>query len=264
MGKVRVSAFVTQAVLSGRGWEEAERLVKTPDAAGVLRLHPDQGVRQASFEGFECRWQAVPSFSGHKLSLLVAAMAPDAETNSATIREVVEQIQALYGDIAQYHPLRVERMQLAFSPRLLSHEMRVRAGGAGLGRRLAYLARAAWLNAAGCYLFSRNIDTASVRWSRYREDMVDNSDFRKFDGVLRMVIDGSDVQSDALQHYLENAYRAGRLAYGLHKSRAALVTCIVQSYNGNHQHFVDGSDGGYALAARELKRRLAALRGAGA
>jgi hypothetical protein len=33
----------------------------------------------------------------------------------------------------------------------------------------------------------------------------------------------------------------------------------VQSYNGNHLHFVDGSDGGYALAARELKKRLAAL-----
>jgi hypothetical protein len=42
----------------------------------------------------------------------------------------------------------------------------------------------------------------------------------------------------------------------MHKSREALMTCIVQSYNGNHLHFVDGSDGGYALAARELKRRL--------
>jgi hypothetical protein len=42
----------------------------------------------------------------------------------------------------------------------------------------------------------------------------------------------------------------------MHKSREALLTCIVQSYNGNHLHFVDGSDGGYALAARELKSRL--------
>jgi hypothetical protein len=42
----------------------------------------------------------------------------------------------------------------------------------------------------------------------------------------------------------------------MHKSREALLTCIVQSYNGNHLHFVDGSDGGYALAARALKQRL--------
>jgi Protein of unknown function (DUF3095) len=36
------------------------------------------------------------------------------------------------------------------------------------------------------------------------------------------------------------------------------MTCIVQSYNGNHLHFVDGSDGGYALAAHQLKQQLKA------
>jgi hypothetical protein len=46
----------------------------------------------------------------------------------------------------------------------------------------------------------------------------------------------------------------------MYKSRAALVTCLVQSYNGNHMHFVDGSDGGYALAARGLKEQLKSLR----
>jgi hypothetical protein len=39
----------------------------------------------------------------------------------------------------------------------------------------------------------------------------------------------------------------------------ALLTCIVFSYNGNHVHFVDGSDGGYALAARSLKAQLKSL-----
>jgi hypothetical protein len=34
----------------------------------------------------------------------------------------------------------------------------------------------------------------------------------------------------------------------------------VFSYNGNHVHFVDGSDGGYALAARSLKVQLKSLR----
>jgi hypothetical protein len=76
--------------------------------------------------------------------------------------------------------------------------------------------------------------------------------------MLRMVIDGSDAQAMQLEDWLEAEYRAGRLAYGTHKSRLALLTCIVQSYNGQHQHFVDGSDGGYALAARGLKQRLSA------
>jgi hypothetical protein len=33
----------------------------------------------------------------------------------------------------------------------------------------------------------------------------------------------------------------------------------VRSYTGDHLHFVDGADGGYALAASELKAQLAEL-----
>jgi hypothetical protein len=70
------------------------------------------------------------------------------------------------------------------------------------------------------------------------------------------VMDGSEAQFERLQAHLEAQYRKGALVFGTHKSREALVTCIVQSYNGNHLHFVDGSDGGYALAARQLKQQL--------
>jgi hypothetical protein len=37
------------------------------------------------------------------------------------------------------------------------------------------------------------------------------------------------------------------------------MTCFVRAYRGNHVHFVDGSDGGYALAARALKAQLAEI-----
>ncbi len=100
-----------------------------------------------------------------------------------------------------------------------------------------------------------------MRWSHYTEEMVENTDFRKFDGILRMVIDGSEAQYGDLREYLEGQHREGRLAYGMHRSREALLTCIVFSYNGNHVHFVDGSDGGYAIAARGLKAQLKSLRG---
>jgi hypothetical protein len=256
LAKVRLSPHVMQPALSGRGWEEAERRVKTAGAPGVRRVRKDGGPAQASFEGFECRWQGVPSFNGHKLSLLVAAVSPDAEGNLATYQRVLEQIQKIYGEVAEYHPLRADRMRLSFDPRLLGHEWLVRSGRYNWVRRAGYFMRMLLQNLAGVILFSRNMDTESVRWSRYRDELVQNSDFRKFDGMLRMVMDGSDAQSDQLQMHLEAEYRARRLVYGMHKSREALLTCIVQSYNGNHLHFVDGSDGGYALAARALKQRL--------
>ncbi|RJG02839.1 DUF3095 family protein [Noviherbaspirillum sedimenti] len=256
LGKLRISPHVTQPVLSGRGWEEAERRVKAADASGALLVNEDDGPAEGSFEGFECRWQGVPSFNDHKLALLVAATAADAQTNLDTYGRVLQRIEAIYGDVAQYHPLRVDRLRLALRPRLLSHELQVRAQRRPPLQRLNYLARMVCGNLAGRLLFALGRDTKAVRWSRYRDELVQNSDFRKFDGMLRMVIDGSDAQAMQLEDWLEGEYRAGRLAYGTHKSRLALLTCIVQSYNGQHQHFVDGSDGGYALAARGLKQRL--------
>jgi hypothetical protein len=261
VAKIRLSPNVTQPTFSGRGWEEAERMVKDAQATGVLRVQEDEGPCEGSFEGFECRWQGVPSFRDHKLALLVAAVSDDAEMNLASYREVSAQIAEIYGDISSYHPLRADRMRLSFNPRQLAHEWRVRSSELDIWGRIKYFVRMLLLNLAGAYLFARKKDTKAVRWSHYTEEMVENTDFRKFDGVLRMVIDGSEAQYQALRDYLEGQHRQRRLAYGMHKSREALLTCIVFSYNGNHVHFVDGSDGGYAIAARGLKAQLKSLRG---
>jgi hypothetical protein len=71
-----------------------------------------------------------------------------------------------------------------------------------------------------------------------------------------MVIAGTEAQRAELTSYLEEEYRSGRLAYGVHVTDRALVTCVVFERMGRQVHFVDGADGGYAMAARELKQRL--------
>jgi len=76
---------------------------------------------------------------------------------------------------------------------------------------------------------------------------------------LRMVVDLNVAEIYRLESRLAAEHRAGRLAYGLHRSSAARLTCLVRSYDGAHVHFVDGTDGGFALAARELEAQLAAL-----
>ena len=260
LAKIRSSPNVSQPTLSGRGWEEAERMVKDPLADGVLRVQEFEGPCEGSFEGFECRWQGVPSFQDHKLALLVAAVSEDVEANMASYRKLSDKIAQIYGDISSYHPLRAERMSLSFNPRQLSHEWRVRSSRLDLWGRIRYFARMILLNLAGAWLFARKKDTKTVRWSHYIDEMVENTDFRKFDGMLRMVIDGSDAQYEQLREYLERQHRERRLVYGMHRSREALLTCIVFSYNGNHVHFVDGSDGGYAIAALGLKAQLKSLR----
>ena len=48
----------------------------------------------------------------------------------------------------------------------------------------------------------------------------------------------------------------GKLVYGFHVSDRALMTCLVYKAQGRHTAFIDGADGGYALAAKVLKENL--------
>ncbi|MDD4962756.1 MAG: DUF3095 domain-containing protein [Gallionella sp.] len=257
LGKVRLSPSALQTALSGRGWDEAERRVKTPSATGVLRVDEQMGEAEANFDGFSCRWQGVPSFQDHKLSLLIAASSAESGQVVATYQRVLAHIQSIYGEVESYHPLRSNALTMTFKPRLLLHEWRVQTEDLSAIYRVVYGVKMLFQGIAGHMMFAFNLNTKSVKWSRYREELVENSDFRKFDGMLRMVIDGSEQQATELENYLGQERTAGQLVYGIHKSREALVTCLVQSYKDNHLHFVDGSDGGYALAARQLKQQLA-------
>lgn len=255
VARIALSPLVMLPVFSGRGWEAAESRVKA--GQGALMVDPDGGPAAASFEGFECRWQNVPSFRDVKLSLIVVATSADAASNQQTYQQVLATIHEIFGDPGAHHPLRLDGMRLAFSPMSLAGETMVRTYGRSLLTKFGYALRMLLQNAAGWWLFARNIDTRAVRWSRYRDDMVRNTDVRKFDGALRMVLDASEAQADELERRLAAAHAAGQLAWGVHKSREALITCLIESHEGRHMHFIDGSDGGYALAARQLKARLA-------
>jgi hypothetical protein len=111
----------------------------------------------------------------------------------------------------------------------------------------------------GRALTALGLTAGGVDWGDFRREVAANTDVRKFDDMLRCVLDGTAEQRERLTTALEESFRRGRLAYGMHVAGGAIMTCMVRSYAGEHFHFVDGAGGGYALAAVELKRRLARL-----
>ena len=132
-----------------------------------------------------------------------------------------------------------------------------------MGRRslaLVYALKSVAMNLIGKAIFSGKIKTQGIDGSRYRDEVIRNSDYQKFDGMLKMVFDGSKEQEQQIRSYLEEKFQKRELVYGIHTSPEALMTCLVFSYNGRHAHFVDGSHGGYALAAKQLKERLQLVR----
>lgn len=75
--------------------------------------------------------------------------------------------------------------------------------------------------------------------------------------MLRMIIDCSPTQVNLIRSFLEELYQKGYIYYGMHESDNSLMTCFVDRLSeGNHIHFIDGGNGGYAMAAKGLKAQL--------
>ena len=151
-------------------------------------------------------------------------------------------------------PANVHSMKFRWPPRGLRLEARASAGEQSLLRRY-FAVLVSSLIQLWCERFDRQ--AGSYNAPVYRGELRSNTDFRKYDGILRMVLDVSEIQAERIERHLKRERDAGRLVYGVHLADTALMTCLVFSFEqSEHVHFIDGSDGGYAMAALAFKSRV--------
>jgi Protein of unknown function (DUF3095) len=251
IAKLRVSPNYDQSVFMGGGLTYATELVKNPATASLYALTPDVDMPKADFTGLECRWQDIRSQHGETVSLLVQAQ-------TSQYREIIEQIERIYGSDDRANPISHDRLHLSFDSTALIRETKVRAGQKNGWGKLGYLIKIQLENLLGWGLMKLKLNFAGMPWGQYRHIVAAATDYRKFDDILRMVISGNAQQRQQLTEYLEQKARSSELVYGLHVSDRALLTCLVYERNGRQVHFVDGADGGYALAAKAMKARVKA------
>lgn len=250
VARYQASPHYAQALFQGTGMAWAEHQVKDP-ATSERYASSAEPTEDDPYDGLECRWQDVRSPHGETVSLLVEAVGGRPEE---TYREVLRAIGEAYGESA--HPVSIDRLRLSASPAKLGPEVRLRHPG----RRLRTQARLWALNLVGRVLIRFGLQTSETDWEQYPKLFAASTDYRKFDGVLRMVLAGGAADRERLEAVLERLYGEGRLAYGLHVSDRAVLTCLVYKRMGQQVHFVDGAGGGYTSAAVGFKRRLRALR----
>jgi len=254
--KHRVSEYCTQAAFAGGGIEYAEYLLKS-DSNDIDRLLTDKDQSAtANYNGLECRWDNVPSRHGETISLIVRALASTLQEQVNFYKEVIEQIRQIYGDDQICRPVTSAGLSMTFNGDKLSLENRLKTHGKGQYDRIKNLFVIRLQNALGWVLMHFGLKTAGVDWGNYKSDLEKNTDFRKFDGVLRQVISGTTKQREKLDKYLQDRFAKDQCVYGIHHSESALITCLISNRSGNHYHFVDGADGGYALAAIAMKQQL--------
>ncbi|MFK8002841.1 MAG: DUF3095 domain-containing protein [Polyangiales bacterium] len=235
------------AMLAGSGITVGEKWVK--DKVRGKEFAVEAGPTHADFEGFECRWKPIPAQNGEMLSVLVQALGDEREDLTQVYQEVIANFERILDGDGR--PVATSNLQLGDAKGDFASELKLRGQG-WVPAGLAMLAK----NRIG----QNSMDTGKTRLGfngrEYRQEVAANTDFRKFDDTLRMVIDVSTAQKDALLVFLESEREAGRLIYGVHSAKSALMTCVIRERKGNHVHFVDGANGGYALAAKQLKAML--------
>ncbi|MGP8119107.1 MAG: DUF3095 domain-containing protein [Xanthobacteraceae bacterium] len=238
------SSYVSYAMFSGGGLPWAEAAMKrgefavAPAAPGVL---PD-------LSGLSCRFEEMAASRGLILSVLVV---PGPQGAGDGFREVIEDVITLVERSPEMgRPVPGGGPPLKWPPQGLDYEARAGRGGPLALRRLRVLG---WTLFA--YLIMRfGISVGGFVPQTYISQVVANSDFRKYDDALRMVLDCTPELADAIERRLARAAAIGTVRFGLHRQDAAMMTCFTPAASrSDHVHFIDGARGGYASAAVALK-----------
>lgn len=256
-----VTDLFAQAAFDGGGIKLAEQILKDDnwnDRFGIDSIASDE---KADVTGLECRWNEVPNERGEVHSLLVEVLEQDANRRFELYREIFSKLNVIYGELDEAKPITIDKLSLTLNNKKLSVEKRVRTfgGGKSEGFKYALKLRIQWL--FGVVLMGFNLKSKFVDWGLYKKDLVDNTDDRKLDDMLRLVLAGTELQRYAIQGYLEELYQQDKIVYGLHHASSALITCVILNHHREHIHLVDGNDGGYAKAALSLKIRKKRLSG---
>lgn len=255
VARYRVSEHYVQAVFSGGGISAVDALVKDPASAGRYAIAPGSVEPRGSFDGFECRWQDIPSRHGETVSLMVLALHYEPERAAAVYREVIRKVREIYGDEEACHPVSLPQLAMTLDGGLLADEAGIRGADRSAFGRWRWKMHTRLMVLVGWVLMRFKVRTAATDWGEYKPDLVRNSDVRKFSDVYRQILSGTAEQRLALDAWLQTQFAQRKLLFGLHAADRAHMTCLVFDYSGRHLHFIDGADGGLFLAAKEFKER---------
>jgi hypothetical protein len=238
---------ISIAMFSGGGMAWADAAMKR----GEIAVPPAPPGAHPDLSGLSCRYEEIPASRGLVLSLVVA---PGANADSVAFRAAIEEIARIVEKTPDAsRPVPGQRLRFTWPPAGADLEARAsrRAGESIRARKIKVLARTFLY-----FLIMRlNITVGAFIPAKYTRELIDNSDFRKFDDSLRMVLDCTPALADEIEQHLTTCAASGVVRYGTHRQRAAMMTCFTPSpTRSNHVHFIDGAMGGYAMAASAMKR----------
>ncbi|NKK58517.1 DUF3095 family protein [Rhizobium leguminosarum bv. viciae] len=244
VARYSASPYVTYAMFWGGGTSWAERQMKL-GRYGIARA--PAGTRP-DLTGLSCRWSPIDARNGEIVSIIAV---PGEGRPGREFQELVGGIVAITTEQNRNsHPVPADGPDLAFSLHGINREAKATAPPSRRLWQKLFIFLQLGITVA-CYRLGIPLGRFDAR--RYKRDVADNSDFRKFDDGLKMTIDVDAEHLKRIETLLQQAQAKGVARYGLHRQSSALMTCFVPTpIARDHIHFIDGAAGGYAVAASQI------------
>ncbi|MFB2893998.1 DUF3095 domain-containing protein [Aerosakkonemataceae cyanobacterium BLCC-F50] len=255
VAKLKISETYHQGIFTGGGLTYATQLIKDPITAEIYNLQSQNILEAANFSGLRCPWQEILSPHEEVVSLLVMSTVSDWQEEKEVYKIVLEEIYEIYGAIENVHPVVPQNIKLCFKNESIYKMAKIKEPNSSIFKKMLMFIKLKLKTFYTALLLLLKINTLAEE--SHKLELVENTDYKKFDDMLRMIISGDRQQRERLVKFLEKQYQKGKLVYGTHVSDRLLMTCVVPvNSGGRHVHFVDGADGGYALAAKDMKARI--------
>lgn len=249
LAKVKYGTGFNKAIIIGDGLRYAEKIIKgskentsgTPEDTGELNL-----------TGLECKWDKIkpPGEKNEIVCYLIETIHPAKQIE--IYRNVLLKTDEIYGNVNMRNPLSLDRLKLLFKFDKLKKEMLAKYGN----WKLNYLVVSFFKTIIGRYYFRYNLKINNLKGKEYLNQLIANADTLTIDGRINTIISGTMNKRIEFLQYLAAQEKEGNLLYGHHISQESVMTCYIENYNSKHIHFVDGANGGYTEAAKELKMKL--------
>ena len=248
IAKVEFSTNFIKPVISGNGLKYAEQVIKAPSVRTETTPEP---LFDLNMEGLECRWDKIkpPSVNGEIVCYIIEAV--DASSQNQVFADTLQKINEIYGEPAQRNPLSIKRLKLMLSATKIKKEMLAKYGR----WRSGYFAKSLLETIAGFFYFAFNFKVNLLKGQDYLAQVMNNADTLTIDGKINTVITGMPEKRILFLEYLDIQEGKGLLHFGHHISTESIMTCYIENRQDKHIHFVDGGDGGYTEASKELKRK---------
>ena len=243
MARFQFSDKLVLPVVLGMGIKRAEKRIKD-----TFVEYPQTGptAEAPDLTGMECRWDEIrpPESEGRIVCLLVECS--DESRQGMVYHRIAKKMTELFGTHLERRPISKPRLRLTTSLQSIRREMMHRLGRSSR----KYLLRHWVFTLFGSLYFK-----FSEEGRAYFDSIPDLSHTVMLDGSFNTVFSGKPDQIELFTEFLNELERTESLQYGLHITYGSIMCCYVEDRKEQHQHFVDGTEGGYTSAAKIYKEK---------